>query len=92
MAGAACKVVINQGLIALSNSLETILTNPDLSGGLIPESARREMLQNMADLDIATYTGSKSRAATNLQEIMKRLEEVGVLSADVWKIYAAPGG
>ena len=92
MARAACKVIINSGLLAIATSLERILTEPNLNGGKIPDDVRYRLLQNLADLDATHYWGASKFSGTNtgtsLRDIMKELEALGVLSPDVWKIYA----
>lgn len=88
MAGAACKVIINGGIAALTHSLERILIEPELNGGKIDDKERRRMIQSLADLDQTVYAGGT--VGMCLQEMMVRLEELGVLSADVWKIYTPP--
>lgn len=86
MAGPACKVIINNGFRALSLSLERILTEPLLNGGKIPEEERYAMIQQLADLDISTYSGGGNKAC--LVDLMTRLEKFDVLTPDVWMIYA----
>lgn len=86
MAGPACKVIINGGFQALSKSLERILTERELNGGLVEDGERREMIQLLADIDAVAMHGGTVRVS--LVDLMVRLEEIGVLSADVWKIYA----
>ena len=91
MARAACKVIINNGFLAIATSLERILTEPNLNGGKIPDDVRYRLLQNLADLDTTHYWGVAKFAGstgTSLRDIMKELETLGVLSPDIWKIYA----
>lgn len=86
MAGAACKVLENNGIRALSVSLERILIEPELNGGLIYDKERKEMLQQMADIDRVAYHGGT--VEVSYVDIMVRLEGMGVLSPDIWNIYA----
>lgn len=86
MAGPACKAIINSGLAALTKALERVLTDPNLNGGKIEEAERRAMIQQMADIDRVVMHGGT--VEMSLVDIMRRLEAIGVLSADVWEIYA----
>lgn len=98
MAGAACKIIIDNGFRALTESLERILIDPAVNGGRIPERERRDLIDELARIDTAAYNGEAARMT--LQDVMIRLEALEVLSPDVWKIYtppreregAAPGG
>lgn len=92
MGGPACKVVINGGIGALSQSLERILTDPNLNGGKIPEEMRLRLIQDFADLDNCTYDGKGRGSACSLIGIMEELESVGVLTSDVWRVYNKGGG
>ncbi len=83
MAGIVCKAAINSLIIALMEALERILTDPDIHGNKVPESARNRMIQEMADLDLATYRG--------LSKILLTLQDdYGVVSDDVWVILNKP--
>jgi len=92
MAGAACKVIINNTTQALSRSLETILTNPDIHGGMIPERDRKTMLQSLADIDILAFTGVYNAPGTplGLLDIVLKLETCGLITDDVWKVLPRP--
>lgn len=86
MAKAACKIIINNGYRALSLSLEQILINLPLGDKLSPET-RYELIQMLADIDTSSYSGGAVPGG-GLKQIMERLQELGILSDDVWKIYA----
>lgn len=88
MARTACKIIINNGLQALSLSIERILIEPQINGGRIPDKDRYEMIQQLADIDTVAMSGGAVDVC--LQDIMLRLEGFGVLSSDVWLIYAKP--
>lgn len=90
MAGAACKVLANNGVRALTVSLERILTEAELNGGLIEDGERRKLIQAMADIDAVIMHGGT--VEMSLVDIMRRLEEIGVLSPDVWSVYASGVG
>ena len=83
MAGIVCKAAINSLIIALTQALERILTDPNIHGDKIPESARRAMIQEMANIDLETYKG--------LSSILVKLQtDYGVISNDVWEILNRP--
>lgn len=86
MAGPACKALENNGIRGLTVSLERILTESILNGDKIEDKERRDMIQQMADIDRIAYHGGVVKVS--YVDIMIRLEEIGVLSPDVWKIYA----
>lgn len=86
MAGAACKVLENNGVRALTVSLERILTEPNLHGGKIEDRERRAMIQQLADIDAIAYHGGTVKIS--LVDIMIRLQELEILSPDIWTVYA----
>lgn len=86
MARNVCKIIINNGLIALARSLEKILIDPDVNMGKIPEAKRGELIQRMADIDIAAFTG-ENMPKGGLRGVMMELADLGLVSDDVWKIY-----
>lgn len=96
MAGAACKVIINQMTQALSSALETILTDPNINGGLIPEEDRLNMIQALANNDLVSFAGPDSVTVNrgdedaSLLRIVLRLESYGLISPDVWVILPKP--
>jgi len=90
MAGAACKVIINNGTRALSESLETILTDPNIHQGKIPDADRRTLIQALADIDIAALHGDGGKlCAGGLVGLVRKLETYGLISPDVWALLAA---
>lgn len=86
MAGAACKVIINNGLHALTTSLEQILTT--LPQTQLPEEARKDLIQELADVDICSYNGDGAMPSGGLRGIMLKLQDLGILSDDIWEVYA----
>lgn len=86
MAREACKIIINNGYRALSLSLEQILITLPLGNKLSSEE-RYKLIQILADNDTAAYSGELSPGG-GLKQVMLRLQELGILSDDVWKIYA----
>ena len=89
MAGAACKVVIDQGLAALISAIERILLDPDVHGGRIPEQDRLDLIQRLADCDLAIYSGGPVPAG-GVAGILMDLEKWGVVTPEVWEIYRKP--
>lgn len=89
MARVYCKIIINEGLMALMRSLEKILTDPDIHMGLIPDEKRRSMVDRMAKIDIASY-GKGPMPEGGLGGILLELEDLGFITPDVWQIYARP--
>lgn len=90
MARAACKIIINGGYIAASQSLEKILMHPLVRGVMIDESHADSLIQRMADIDLAAYSGGTIPEG-GLVSIMKELEECGVFTKEIWGIYADVG-
>ena len=89
MAGGACKIIINNGMAALSKSIETILTNPDIHTNRLDEDKRYELIQRQADCDLALYKGH-SMPDGGLGGILLELESLGIVTDEVWQIYAKP--
>jgi hypothetical protein len=89
MAKAACKVIINNGLKAISTSLETILLHPLVRDKMLAAEKCDELIQCMADIDIATYQG-RPIPHGGLIGIMKQLESAGVFTAEIWEVFAKP--
>lgn len=90
MAGAACKVVINQGMIAMTRAVERILINPAVHGDRIPDKERLELIQRLADCDIAVYSGG-TLPEGGVAGILVELEEKWkVVTPEVWEIYRKP--
>lgn len=92
MAGPACKVIINNQTHGLSAALETILTDPDIytcCGDKLTEDKRLRLLQRLADVDLAAYDGSEAPKG-GLAGIVLELQEVGLVTAEVWQVLRNP--
>lgn len=89
MAGAACKVIINQLMAGLAGSIERILIDPNVNMGLIPEADRKRLIQDLANIDIQSYNGGIS-PGTSLSSILIELESHGLISPDVWAVLRRP--
>lgn len=87
MAGAACKVIINNGIRGLSQSLETVLMSPLVRDKMLPAKDCDTMIQWLADIDIATYEGGQVPYG-GLRGVMLKLQSAGVLTDEVWDIFA----
>lgn len=87
MSRQACKIIINGGLRALSEALEEILTNPNINGGKIPDGIRYDLIDRQARCDIALMHGGEMPEG-GLVGIAKELENCGVLSPDIWSVFA----
>lgn len=90
MAGAACKVIINQLLAAISAAIEEILLDPTIHGASLPDKVREDLIQRHADCDLALY-GAKEMPLGGLIGIIEVLDKHGLISADVWMILRKPG-
>lgn len=86
MAKEACKIIINNGLAAVSRSLEEILMSPLVRGKMLGADVCQEYIQKLADIDIATYSGM-SVPHGGLRGIMKDLEANGVFTAEIWEVF-----
>lgn len=93
MAGAACKVIINDLTGGLAKSLETVLAMPWVREKIGNEKADA-LLQEMVDLDTYLYRGSRESPklpARGLMHIIADLEKLGVFTDEVWLFLRAPG-
>lgn len=85
MAGAACKVIINMLLRALIQAVESILLNANINQGKIPEPIRLSLVQRLADIDLATYTGDFMPSG-GVRGIVREMEKYGLVTDEVWQI------
>ena len=86
MAGAACKIIINQGIQGLSQSLERVLTSPLVRDKMLSASNCDELIQCLADIDIAAYQGLQVPHG-GLRGVMLKLESAGVFTSEIWEIF-----
>lgn len=89
MAGAACKVVINQIIRAIVAAVERILLDPDVHTGRLTDAERALYIQRLADLDLATYTGAPMPRG-GVAGILVELEKHGIVTDEVWQILRRP--
>lgn len=92
MGGVVCKAVIDQGVWGLSESLRQALTNPNMycmASPSIPEKIRSGLIDKLTKIDLAAMTGGKV-PPYGLGGIMVQLEDYGLISPDVWKVFVRP--
>lgn len=94
MARAACKIVINGGVRAFAESLERVLISPLVRDKMLPAETCDKLIQLMADLDIAYYSGFspdqiKTQPHLNggLVGIAKELEKADVFTSEIWQVF-----
>ncbi len=92
MAGAACKVIIDNMRAAVDASLREVLVSPLVRGPMITAEKSDGYLQRMVDLDLRVYTGRRvgTRKADSLAKICKDLQADGVFTQEIWQILAEP--
>lgn len=89
MAGAACKVIINQGLRGLIEGIERVLIDPAVHQDRIPEKEREELIQRLADVDLASYSG-QGMPEGGAAGILLALEKWNVVTPEVWEVFKRP--
>jgi hypothetical protein len=92
MSRTVCKIIIDNGVWGLSESLRQSLTDPNLycvAQPAIPEKIRLGLLDKLAKIDIAAYAGGEV-PVYGLGGIMVQLEDYSLISPDVWKIFLCP--
>lgn len=89
MSGPACKIILNGGVWGLSDSIRQILTDPDINMGCIPEKIRKGLLDKLAKIDVAAMVGGEV-PVYGLGGILVQLEDYGLVSPDVWKVFVRP--
>jgi len=89
MSRQACKIIIDGGVWGLSESLRQILTEPALNRGKIPDENRINLLDKLVKIDTAAYRGGEV-PGYGLAGIMIQLEDYGLVSPDVWEVFARP--
>lgn len=94
MAGAACKIIINNGVGGLSESIATALMNPLVRGVMLSAQDCDDLIQALADFDIRTYTGvdpqRRSGCAAKcmgLKDVLTVLGEKGVITDEVFEVF-----
>ena len=80
MAGAYCKRIINGGYSAFAEAMESNLTAAKASGRIKAEKAD-ELFDRFAQIELDAYDRVRD-------EVAKPLQDAGLLSDDVWRIYA----
>lgn len=88
MAGAACKVIINQLTTGLSMGLEKALTMP-LVREKLGEGRSDALLDRLVHVDLAGYDGTWPK--DSLSAILSDLVDSGVVTDEVWRLLKKPG-
>jgi len=89
MAGAACKVIINNGVGGLSRAIETVLTHPLVRDKMLSSSRCDELIQKLADVDRASYDPECCKMPEGgLRGILVELRKEKVITDEVF----GPGG
>lgn len=89
MAGPACKVVIDSLLGALASAIERVLLDPDVHMGRIPETDRLDLVQRLADIELAAWSGSDMPHG-GVSGLLLALEKHKVVTAEIWEILRRP--
>lgn len=92
MSRTVCKIIIDNGVWGLSESLRQTLTDPNLYGisdPAMPERVRFGLLDKLTKIDTAAYTGGEV-PVYGLGGILVQLEDYGLVSPDVWKVFVRP--
>lgn len=89
MARAACKIIINGGVGGLIRAIEKVLTDPSIHAGKIPELDRYDLIQRLADVDLAAYGGGEVSEG-GVSGILLSLEKYGLVTDEVWQIFRKP--
>lgn len=92
MAGAACKVIIDNMRQAVDQSLREVLLSPLVRDVMIPAEKCNTYLQRMVDLDLAAYRGTSPYSRDSLACICKDLERDKVFTREIWEILYDPIG
>lgn len=95
MAGAACKIIINDGVGGLSKSIEKVLTSPLVRDRMMPSAMCDELIQALADFDLRLYTGVDPRRRTGcaavcegLRDVLGVLKSAEVITDEVMEVFA----
>lgn len=88
MAGAACKVIINNMTRSLSEGMEETLTMPAVREKIGPDVAD-VLLTRLVAIDLAAITGT-SCDDDSLLAILKELVGMGIVTDEVWTFLREP--
>lgn len=106
MAGAACKIIIDNMREGIARGLEQVLTSPLVRGVMVDEQTCNEMLQTLANIDLRSYTGVEyggepmtsdgdcsmiyERRGYGYMDIIAELERLRVFTDEVWVMLRHP--
>lgn len=90
MAGAACKIIINNSVQGAMAALEKVLTSPLVRDKMLSGESCDDLIQALADIDLRTYQGTEipSHRPQSLVEVIQTLEREGVFTDEVWNFFA----
>lgn len=86
-----CKVIINNVMAAIVESVEKILVDENLHQGKIPYIDRMRMVDKLRDIDLAAYSGDKIPEG-GVVSIIQELEDKWMVIEvpDVWRLLRKP--
>lgn len=91
MAREACKIIIDNGVRALVDSIERILIDKDVYEGRLPENVRLALIQRLADTDLSVFEGDTNLMPEGgLTGILLELQKYGLVTEEVWLVYRKP--
>lgn len=84
MAGAACKIIINNGIGGLSKSIEQVLTSPLVRGLMLGIEECDRLIDRLAKVDLACYNPDiHPMPKGGLRGILLELKDYGVITDEV---------
>lgn len=91
MAHAACKIIIDNGVRALSSSLEQVLMHPLVRGPMISAEKCDDLIQVLADVDLASYLGKEvGRSSMGMVGVLNVLYQERVITDEVYSLLRHP--
>lgn len=94
----ACKIVLNSGTRALSESMEAVLTSPIVRGHMMDEPMCDALLDRLSRIDLRAIDGQEGPEGfkpdvdwhDSLLAILTELVNAGVVDPEVWRLYRNP--
>jgi hypothetical protein len=105
MAGAACKIIIDNMREGIARGLEQVLTSPLVRGKMLDEQTCNDMLQTLVNIDLRSYTGveyggtplescdrdsERRERGYGYMDIIAELVRLGVFTDEVWVMLRHP--
>jgi len=89
MAGAACKIIINNGVGGLTKALEQILSSQLVRDTMLEASICDDLIDRLARVDLAAYNPERQEMPKGgLRGIVLELIDYEVLTEEVLEIYS----